>query len=183
MGLTFHPVSLRYWCRDCRRGATQECGDTCHALCSLRKLRSEQVVPKLQRLQSAATSARDVVRALLKARHAVETQLEEWRARLRQVEEAEDELWAAADAGRDLAALQLGIEEGLEETLRTAASIVGAECQMHLELEAESASWKADLQLAGGRLGILQPFLLQLHLDESLVKVGVVQAFTLRNFK
>ncbi|XP_034245990.1 uncharacterized protein LOC117648012 isoform X11 [Thrips palmi] len=161
--------SPKFWCRDCGDDAAEDCVDSGHSVCSLRQLRLGEAAPKVQRLQKAAKSAREVVKALLDAKGVLEAQLEQWRGRLRRVEEAERELWAAADEGRDLR--EPTLEEGLEQLLQDATTFLQAECQ--LQVDSPSSTWKAELQMAaaGSKGTLLGPLLLQLHQDRSLVKV------------
>ena len=159
---------LRFQCRDCGGAARPECVEQKHRLCTLRQLRAEQAAPRLQQLQDAAASARKVVEALQGAMDAVEVQLQEWRGRLRQVEEAERELRAAVDEGRDADAVQV---DGLE-LLQDAASLLEARCQ--LQVQKDGAEWKGDLQLAAvdGAVSLFGPLLAHLHQNRRLVKVS-----------
>ncbi|XP_034237450.1 uncharacterized protein LOC117642921 [Thrips palmi] len=155
-----------FWCSDCGKEADELCGDMQHSLTSLRMHRAGPAAPRLQRLQTAASSARKVVAALQDARDAVEAQLREWRARLRRLEDAERELWAAAGQGGDPEALQL---DGLDQRLLDAASLLGAQCQLQLDADGQ---WKAKLELpASNQNATLFPLALQLLQDGSLVKV------------
>ncbi|XP_034236110.1 uncharacterized protein LOC117642251 isoform X2 [Thrips palmi] len=158
-----------FWCRDCGKDATEECGDLGHTLWSQRKRRAGQAVPKLQRLQNAAASARQVVQALLDARDAVEAQLEAWRSRLRRVEETEKQLWAAAEQGGDLEAFQL---EGLEQ-LHEAAVLLADRSTLSLQVAQAGADckWKADLPLEAALRTAFNPLLLLLHQNGGLVRV------------
>ncbi|XP_034246893.1 uncharacterized protein LOC117648495 [Thrips palmi] len=162
-------VSRRLWCRDCGEDAAEDCEDSGHSVCSLRQLRLEEAAPKVQRLDKVATSAREVVKALLDAKGVLEAQLEQWRGRLRHVEEAKKELWVAADEGRDLQ--EPTLEEGLEQLLQDATTLLQAKCQ--LQVDSPSSTWKGELQVAapGSKRTLLGPLVLQLHQDRSLVKV------------
>ncbi|XP_034253598.1 uncharacterized protein LOC117652636 isoform X3 [Thrips palmi] len=165
-GSTPHP---KFWCRDCGEDAAEDCKDSGHSVCSLRQLRTEQAAPKLQRLDKVATSAREVVKALLDAKGVLEAQLEQWRGRLRHVEEAKNELWAAADEGRDLE--EPTLEEGLEQLLQDATTLLQAKCQ--LQVDSPCSTWNAKLQVtaAGSQPTLLGPLVLQLHQDRTLTKV------------
>lgn len=143
--------------------------DSNHAMCTYRKFRAGQAAPKLERLHAAAASARKVVQALQGARDAVEAQLEQWQARLQQIQEAEKQLWAAADEGRD--AGDFPVPAGLELLVQDAASLLGATWRLKLSAEADR-KWKAHLQLAASGRSALVPLLLQLHQEGSLDKVG-----------
>ncbi|XP_034236123.1 uncharacterized protein LOC117642253 isoform X2 [Thrips palmi] len=155
-----------FWCRDCGKDATEECGDLSHTLWSQRKRRAGQAVPKLQRLQNAAASARQVVQALQDARDAVEAQQEAWRSRLRRVEETEKQLWAAAEQGGDLEAFQL---EGLEQ-LQEAAVLLADQSTLGLKVES-AGKWKAHMRLEAAMRSMFHPLLLLLHHNGSIVNV------------
>ncbi|XP_034246549.1 uncharacterized protein LOC117648253 [Thrips palmi] len=161
--------SPKLWCRDCGEDAAEDCEDSGHSVCSLRQLRLEEVAPKLQRLDKVAKSAREVVKALLDAKGVLEAQLEQWRGRLRHVEEAKIELWAAADEGRDLE--EPTLEEGLEQLLQDATTLLQAKCQ--LQVDSTCSTWNAGLVVAapGSRRSLLGPLVLQLHQDRTLTKV------------
>ncbi|XP_034246013.1 uncharacterized protein LOC117648014 isoform X2 [Thrips palmi] len=161
----------KFWCRDCSEDAGEDCVDSGHSVCSLRQLRLGQAAPKVQRLQKAAKSAREVVKALLDAKGVLEAQLEQWRGRLRLFEEAERELWAAADEGRDLE--EPTLEEGLEQLLQDATTLLQAKCQLQVQVDSPCSTWKGQLQVAapGSRGSLLCPLMLQMHHDWNLIKV------------
>ncbi|XP_034246553.1 uncharacterized protein LOC117648254 [Thrips palmi] len=163
--------SLKLWCRDCSEDALEDCVDSAHSVCSLRQLRTEQAAPKLQRLDKVATSAREVVKALLDAKGVLEAQLEQWRGRLRHVEEAKKELWEAAMDCRDLE--EPTLEEGLEQLLQDATTLLQAKCQLQLQVDLPCSTWKGQLQVAapGSRRSLLCPLVLQMHQDWNLTKV------------
>ncbi|XP_034246019.1 uncharacterized protein LOC117648015 [Thrips palmi] len=161
----------KFWCRDCSEDAAEDCVDSGHSVCSLRQLRLGQAAPKVQRLQKAAKSAREVVKALLDAKGVLEAQLEQWRGRLRLFEEAERELCDAAVAGRDLE--EPTLEEGLEQLLQDATTLLQAKCQLQLRVDSPCSTWKGQLQVAapGSRRSLLCPLMLQMHQDWNLTKV------------
>ncbi|XP_034251508.1 uncharacterized protein LOC117651535 [Thrips palmi] len=167
-----HLRDLRFWCRDCGKTATEECGDMEHSLCSLRKLRSEQAAAQLQRLQSAATAARKVVQALQDTMVEVEDQLQQWRGRMQQFDEAERELRARVD--EDWNDVQAALPDGLEQLqdLQDTASLLQARCTLQVQLRAEGGTlWKG--RLAGQRGGgsLLHPLLLHLHQTGVIAKI------------
>ncbi|XP_034243112.1 uncharacterized protein LOC117646342 [Thrips palmi] len=154
------------WCRDCSKVSSEDCADLGHVLCSVRKLRAEQAAPKLQQLESAVASALKVVQALEEAKGSAEDQLAEWRARLNEAMEAQNELRAAANAGRDVSA---ALPQGLEKC-QQAANLLEAECQLQTHLPKETGTaW--NLQPGDGG-GLLAPLLLHLYqhggLDQDL---------------
>ncbi|XP_034245726.1 uncharacterized protein LOC117647865 [Thrips palmi] len=154
-----YPPFHRLWCRDCSKVSSEDCADQGHALCSLRKLRTEQAAPKLQQLESAVASALKVVQALEKAKGSAEAQLTEWRARLNEAMEAQNELRAAANAGRDVSA---ALPQGLEKC-QQAANLLEAEFQLQMNLEEKTGkAWNGNLQRRDGG-GLLAPLLLHLH--------------------
>ncbi|XP_034245635.1 uncharacterized protein LOC117647803 isoform X2 [Thrips palmi] len=163
--------SRKLWCRDCDEDAAEDCEDSGHSVCSLRQLRTEQAAPKLLQLDNAATSAREVVKALLDAKGVLEAQLEQWSGRLQHVEEARKELWAAADEGRDLE--EPTLEGGLEQLLQDATTLLQAKCQLQLQVDSPCSTWKGQLQVAapGSRRSLLCPLVLQMHQDWSLTKI------------
>ncbi|XP_034245707.1 uncharacterized protein LOC117647844 [Thrips palmi] len=162
---------MEFWCRDCSEDAGEDCVDSGHSVCSLRQLRLGQAAPKVQRLQKAAKSAREVVKALLDAKGVLEAQLEQWRGRLRLFEEAERELCDAAVAGRDLE--EPALEEGLEQLLQDATTLLQAKCQLQLQVDSPCSTWKGQLQVAapGSRRSLLCPLMLQMHQDWNLIKI------------
>ncbi|XP_034245706.1 uncharacterized protein LOC117647843 [Thrips palmi] len=164
-------TTKRFWCRDCGEDAAEDCVDSGHSVCSLRQHRSEQAAPKLQRLDKVATSAREVVKALLDAKGVLEAQLEQWRGRLRHVEEAKKELWEAAMDCRDLE--EPALEEGLEQLLQDATTLLQAKCQLQLQVDSPCSTWKGQLQVAapGSRRSLLCPLMLQMHQDWNLTKI------------
>ncbi|XP_034245705.1 uncharacterized protein LOC117647842 [Thrips palmi] len=163
--------SPKFWCRDCGDDAAEDCMDSAHSVCSLRQRRTEQAAPKLQRLDKVATSAREVVKALLDVKGVLEAQLEQWRGRLRHVEEARKELWEAAVDCRDLE--EPTLEEGLEQLLQDATTLLQAKCQLQLQVDSPCSTWKGQLQVAapGSRRSLLCPLVLQMHQEWSLTKV------------
>ncbi|XP_034242931.1 uncharacterized protein LOC117646231 isoform X2 [Thrips palmi] len=126
---------LWLWCRDCSKAATDDCEDRDHSLCSLRKLRAEQsatAAARLRGLQEAATAVRHAVRALQDVKGAADALLDQWRHRLRRVEDAEAELRAAVDAGR-LAVQPMQVKLAQPEEVRQlqdAASLLQARCAL-----------------------------------------------------
>ncbi|XP_034246011.1 uncharacterized protein LOC117648012 isoform X15 [Thrips palmi] len=169
--LSSSTLNSKFWCQDCSEDAAEDCKDSGHSVCSLRQLRTEQAAPKLQQLDKVAKSAREVVKALLDAKGVLEAQLEQWRGRLRHVEEAKKELWEAAMDCRDLE--EPALEEGLEQLLQDATTLLQAKCQLQVQVDSPCSTWKGQLQVAapGSRGSLLCPLVLQMHQDWSLTKI------------
>ncbi|XP_034250930.1 uncharacterized protein LOC117651224 [Thrips palmi] len=108
----------------------------------------------LQQLEDAATAASKAVRTLEDAKDAVEGLLQEWRARLRQVQKATGELRAAVDEGGDLEA---GQPEGLQQLQDAASLLEGMECALRHQGGTE---WRGDL---GAGRSLLDALVLHLH--------------------
>lgn len=138
-----------------------------HALCTVRTLRAERATLRLQQLQAAATAARDVVLALEVARDTLDAQLETWRTRLWQVEQAERELRAVVDEGRDPdQAAQAEVE--LLRQLRGPALLLEARFETQLQHE-NGAAWRGVLPQTGAGRSLAIPLVLHMHSEGSIV--------------
>ncbi|XP_034243517.1 uncharacterized protein LOC117646580 [Thrips palmi] len=146
--------ALKVWCRGCDRAAVEDCLDLGHVLCSLRKVRSEQVQPRLQQLGHADSDTDKMVESLEHAKDAVEGLLQFWRDMQRQVKQARRELLAAVDEGGDLEA---GQPEGLQQLQDAASLLEGMECGLRHQGGTE---WRGDL---GASRSLLNALVLHLH--------------------
>lgn len=159
-----------FWCRDCSKVGTADCMDLEHAVCSVRKYRSEQAAPRLELLQNAATSSRKVVQALQAAKDGVDAHLVAWRRKLQQAEEAERRLRVAVEEGGELEEFEM---KGVDK-LQEAVTLLEARCQVQVAMEdVNGTEWKAELQMPAPDVGrsLINPFVLQLLYDDRIVKI------------
>ncbi|XP_034240384.1 uncharacterized protein LOC117644848 [Thrips palmi] len=153
-------------CRDCSTVASAKCVDRGHVLLSPGKKRPKTIVRSglPSGVQTTAEQAERVVEMLQGAAQAVESQLVEWRASLKQVQESERALRHAVEHGtlEEIDELCANLDLEQLDRLKEAAGLVEASCGLQAQLQDKLGDKWKELK-KGDPVELLNALVLDIH--------------------